>query len=218
MRSTLVLVLIFLILLVTLPSIMVKADSSNCSVVSCKLTTASPKSDIVYVGILPLNFTMEWMAYASVPFLYVNMSYSFDNDPKISIADGNNPTFNRTSQAGWNQYEYLIVPPNQTSTLTNIDISSLTSGVHHLTIYADGIVNLDNLLINPYNFSSTPIYFSVNNQASSTPSVPESSWMVVLPLLFSVFTIAVIVRHGEALSANKSPFRKLKTEKDLVSE
>jgi hypothetical protein len=193
--SVVVLILIFLFSLVTLPSMMVKADSSNCSAINCKLTTTSPKSDTVYVDILPLNFTIEWTAYASVPFLYVNMSYNIDDNPKIPITDGNNPRFNPTSQAGWDHYEYSITPPNQTNTSTEIDISSLTSGAHNLTIYADGLVNLDNLLVPAYSFSSTPIYFSVNNFASPTPSVPELSWLIILPLLLSIFSITVILRH-----------------------
>jgi hypothetical protein len=144
---------------------------------------------------------MDWTPYVSVPFLRVNMSYSIDDNPKISIADGNNPRFNPSTQAaGWDHYEYFIYPPNQTKTSTEIDISALTSGVHNLTIYADGLVNLDNLLVPPYSFSSTPITFSVNNQASSTPSVPDLQWFVILPLLFSIFAVALIVRHRKPVT------------------
>jgi len=38
---------------------------------------------------------------------------------------------------------------------------------------------------------------------SPTPTVPELSWLAVVPLLLSVFAVAVIVRHRKTDNLNK---------------
>ena len=41
---------------------------------------------------------------------------------------------------------------------------------------------------------------SSNNQITTTPIVPELSWWVIVPLLFSLFSVAVILRHRKTYS------------------
>jgi hypothetical protein len=216
LHALLLLVIISLSSLLSLPHITVNADSSNTSNINCKLTTTSPNSNTVYVETMPLNFTMNWTVNTVVPFMYLNMSYSIDDKTKISINDGNNISFDPSAQGYAFHYRYIIFPPANTSTNSNIDISMLSGGAHKLILYADGFYNVNNDFIYTYNFSSNPIYFSVNFLATSstpsptpklppttsptpnttsTPTVPELSWLVIVPLLLSVIAVALVLRH-----------------------
>lgn len=213
---TVVFVFGFLMLLLV-PNI-VNADTSSDSNINCKLTTISPDNSTIYVGTMPLRFTMDWQApYVA---LYVNMSYRVDEGPKISIADGNNPTFNSTAQSTYDHYEYVPFSQNTTSTSVTIDVSSLTSGVHKLTIFADGFYNVNGDFINndftySYDFSSPPIYFSVNYlgtypttspsptltlKLTSTPTVPEFPALIILvmfTIMMAVVCLSVYFKRAE---------------------
>jgi hypothetical protein len=39
-----------------------------------------------------------------------------------------------------------------------------------------------------------------------TPTVPELSWLVIVPLLLSLFSVALIVRHRKTTKLNQWPF------------
>jgi hypothetical protein len=165
------LVIQFLILLL-IPTLAM-ADSSNDSNISCRLSVISPDSNIPYNNTLPLNINIAWTANTVVPFMYFNISYAIDDSSKISIAQGNNPSFNSTAQGTALHYEYLVFPPSTTNTAITIDIPTLTNGAHKITIFADGEYNLNNDFINPYHYTSSAIYFSVNYLAVYPTASPS---------------------------------------------
>jgi len=208
-------------MIVLLFPMLVLAEST--SGVICDLSTISPVGYIAYNGKMPLNVNMAWREnYTVVPFMYFNVSYSIDDSQKISIPQGNNPQFNSTAQGTAFHYEYRVFPPSTTNTAIDIDISGLTSGAHKLTIFADGEFNANNDFIFPYHYQSLPIYFSVNYLAAyptaspsptpspslsptesptpkplptASPTVPELSWLTIVPLLLSLFIASVILRY-----------------------
>jgi hypothetical protein len=217
-----ILIIAVLSLFLSLTQTLVSADYTNDSSINCTLTTISPNSNSVYNELMPLTINMAWSTsnYPFVDFLWFNASYSIDNGQKISIAQGNNPYFNSTGFANA-QYEYVLngmLPPTNSPTITSmaitIDVSALTDGAHTLTIYADGEYNQDNLFIRPYHFTSSPIYFSIGYLATSptatssptpspsptenptpTPTVPELSWLIIIPSLVAILSFALIFRH-----------------------
>ena len=147
-------------------SLLVLAESPSDSNINCYVSTISPVGNIPYNDTMPVNINMAWTVNTVVPFMYFNVRYSIDSNPKISIPQGNNPSFNSTAQGTELHFEYVVFPPSTTNTAMNIDISMLTSGAHELTIYADGEYNVNNDFIYPYDFQSSPIYFSVNYLAT----------------------------------------------------
>jgi hypothetical protein len=161
-----------LLILLSMP-ILAAVDSSIDSNITCRLTATSPDANTVYSGSLTLNIYMTWTVITVVPFMYFNVSYSIDDGQKISAPQGNNPSFNSTAQGNELHYEYVAYPPSTTNTVAYIDISSLTSGAHRLTIFADGEYNLNNDFIYPYHFTSSPIYFSVNYLADYPTTPPK---------------------------------------------
>ncbi len=56
----------------------------------------------------------------------------------------------------------------------------------------------------PYGFSTVPI------SPSPSPSLPELSWFVILPLLLSVFAVAVVLRHRKISNLSKDKNRLVK--------
>jgi hypothetical protein len=220
-KKLFVLLIQFLILL--LVPTLTMADSSNDSI-NCTLSVISPDSKVPYNDTLPLNVNMGWTANTVVPFMYFNVSYAIDDISRISIAQGNNPSFNSTAQGTALHYEYLVFPPSSTNTALNIDISTLTSGAHKLAVFVEGEYNVNNDFIFPYQYQSYPIYFSVDYLAayptvspsptpsptptptstptpvptstlSPTPTVPEFPWLAIVPLLLSAFVVALILGH-----------------------
>lgn len=100
----------------------------------------------------------------------------------------------------------------ETTAIGTVGLPRLTDGSHVLTIYLYG---LNQRSAEPWYLSYTnTVYFSTtSNPPSPTPSpiavptptliqtpastqaIPEISWSVILPLLLSVFFVAVILRH-----------------------
>ncbi|MGA3111876.1 MAG: hypothetical protein ABSE15_07575 [Candidatus Bathyarchaeia archaeon] len=100
----------------------------------------------------------------------------------------------------------------ETTAIGTVGLPRLTDGSHVLTIYLYG---LNQRSAEPWYLSYTnTVYFSTTgNPPSPTPSpiavptptliqtpastqaIPEISWSVILPLLLSVFFVAVILRH-----------------------
>ncbi len=217
----LIIIIAIQLLIITLFPVLVAAEST--SAVICDLSTISPVGNIAYNGTMPLNVNMAWREnYSVVPFMYFDISYSIDDIQKILIPQGNNPQFNSTAQGTAYHYEYVVFPPSTTNTAIDIDISSLSSGAHKLTIFSDGEFNSNNDFIFPYHYRSPPIYFSVNYLATyptaspspttqpslspiesptptqsptATPTVPELSWLVIVPLLLSILLVAAMVRR-----------------------
>jgi N-acetylneuraminic acid mutarotase len=56
----------------------------------------------------------------------------------------------------------------------------------------------------PYGFSTVPI------SPSPSPSLPELSWFVILPLLLSVFAVAAVLRHRKISNLSKDKNRLVK--------
>jgi hypothetical protein len=225
--SNFILFIAVLLLSLSLTLTFVTADSTNDSYINCTLTTINPNRNSVYNELMPLNINMAWSTsnYPYVLFLWFNASYSIDNGQKISIAQGNNPYFNSSGFAP--QYEFTLgmLPapnnPTTTSIAITIDVSSLADGAHTLTMHADGEYNEDNLFQRPYHFASSPIYFLIGYLATSptatpsptpsptnnptptpSPTVPEFSWLTILPLLILILSFVVLIRKRKWASGN----------------
>ena len=74
------------------------------------------------------------------------------------------------------------------------DISTLSNGTHELTVYIDAPY-VYNSTIFPNTFQLFSTNFTVLNLSpATTSSVPELSWLAILPLLLSMLSIAVILK------------------------
>jgi parallel beta-helix repeat protein len=63
-------------------------------------------------------------------------------------------------------------------------------------------------IIDAYNKDNNPLMLPIDFTNTSpkptpTPTVPELSWLVILPLLFTVFAIIMIIRHRKTANLNK---------------
>jgi hypothetical protein len=196
------LIMLLILAVMTLSILPLKVEASD---VKCQLIRTSPNGNIVYVGTMPLNFTISWSdsANSNVIWVDMNISYSIDDNPKVIIDRVN------------------VGPPGNSSTYKIVDISNLTDGAHKLALITDGIYDVDNLFIHDYHSYFEPIFFSVNVLATSetpsptptitptatptptsepsilptpTPSVPEFSWLTTLLILLAISIALIIVR------------------------
>jgi hypothetical protein len=187
----LLLSILFLTSLITLTNTFVKA--SNINYLNYKLNLVNPNNNTIYSNTLPLNFDVDWSA-SVVPWFGVQFSYSIDNGVKIHTNGGGNYNFKNTSS--------IIT----TTTNDSVDISDLTNGLHKLTIFADGSYDLDNLFVPNFNYTFSPVFFSVDILTTTptstpsptptpTPSVPEFSWLTILPILLTIPIVFVRLKR-----------------------
>jgi hypothetical protein len=87
----------------------------------------------------------------------------------------------------------------------SVPLPNLSDGSHKLSIGVKEELWDGTQLVNKTTWVNT-VYFTVKtNQSiaslspSPTPTIPEFSWLVVLPLLLSVFSIALLVRHRKTV-------------------
>ena len=106
---------------------------------------------------------------------------------------------------GWGIVSFSYSLDNQdnvTLGISNATLTNLSQGQHSLVIYGEREYLLNGFLATGLtdNFSSTKIYFIVNPLPSTTlsttptPSIPEFSWLTILPLLLAIPIVLVIVR------------------------
>jgi hypothetical protein len=84
-----------------------------------------------------------------------------------------------------------------------INLSNLSEGSH--TVVVNGRFDHFTNSVNTTFFINTNVLSSPNPTPTSTPNptVPEFSWLVIVPMLPSLFFVAVILRHRRTISQNK---------------
>ena len=86
-------------------------------------------------------------------------------------------------------------------------LTDLTQGAHNVTIW----VSVYHWIISDFLGTPYPNYegavlstvsFTISPTPAQTPAVPELSWLAIVPLLLSVFVVAVLVRHRKTKNLN----------------
>ena len=182
-----------------------KVGDSGSNLVGFDLTTYSPSNQQTYANTMSLHFKIDWiyglMFYDNAK-QYGLYAYQIDNNPPVNL-----PSNQKT-----NSSKDFIAHPSFSS---NIDISSLTNGQHRLVIIADMEWNpFGGGTVSVCNQTSSLILFSVQNtipvltarptaaatlSPTPTPTVPEFSWLTILPLFIFALSISTIVRLRKRL-------------------
>jgi hypothetical protein len=160
--------------------------SSDPNLVAYDITLYSPSYQGVYANTMLLDFNLTW-TYDLMPLatLHGEYTYRIDNGPPVSIAS------NKSASDFFAGGEDFKINPKFSY---SIDISNLTNGHHSITVSPSMYWQFGVLL----NESAVPVLFSVENPTPSqtpTPTVPEFSWLAILPLFISLLSVALIVRH-----------------------
>ena len=195
-------VILFLIGTVLAPSVakaqISRSYSSNAGVypVAFDLTVYNPNEDTVYFDTLLLNFSIVWTEFPTIgPFEFAAeapviayYAYSIDNTSSVSMMA------NLT-----NTESFYAVP----SFSCNLDISKLAVGHHQIALIVQMYYlyngQQSSLLINQ---TTSPVNFSVQNSTlQPSPTVPELSWLVIVPLF--VFTLVGVFAVRYCYSSKK---------------
>ena len=163
-----------------------KADSNQPLIFSSGLTLYSPVNTTYSSNVLECNGTFD-----SPKGVQSSLNYSLDGKE----ADGLPWKFDPNSIANIDSYTID----------GSFQLPQLSDGTHQLSI---GILEeqLDNFNINsPSVINSTStintVYFSISTTQPSNPTptpiptVPEFSWLAILPLFISLLFIAIKLRH-----------------------
>jgi hypothetical protein len=165
------------------------SNNAEINPIAFTLTISNPIDQSTYSKSLPLQVNLIWnisldsMLAEHMPVK--EYAYSIDHNPLVNITPN--------GSLAWNSYWFSY----------SIDISKLTQGNHRISVIAYQYYNNSHYQ-GLFNQSSTPITFLVDNTLpltsptltpTPTTTVPELSLLAILPLLLSVFSIAIIVKH-----------------------
>lgn len=95
--------------------------------------------------------------------------------------------------------DYTVKYPNA------IEIGN--TGIYNTPYVIDGNITDSYPLTTPYTVGNTGAQISTlsSPNPTSTPTVPELSWLVIVPMLLSVFSIALSVKHRKASQEKEKP-------------
>ena len=203
MRKAVVVIAILLVLF-SIIGILIVPSITNCQVtnyysttrdynqVAFTLTTNLPIDNATYSKNLPIQFNLIWnMSLESLLADHQPVkgyAYTIDDHQLVNIKPNGSLAVPR-KESYWFSY--------------SVDISNLAQGNHKISLIAYqyyGNMSYQGL----FNQTSTPITFLVDNTLPSTsptltptPSltVPEFSWLAILPLLVSMFAVAFFVKQ-----------------------
>lgn len=175
-----------------------KTGDSGANPVGFDLTMYSPVNQSGYSKTMPLDFNIDWLVgvYPFFNWTFAGIyTYSIDNMSPVVI-DSNQSSNSRYDSA--TDFEY------SPSFSYILDISNLTNGNHQIAVSAGMYYNNNgNLMDEIFKATSEPIYFQVQDSTASsptpTPTVPEFSWLAIVPLFLSVFSVALFLRHRKTI-------------------
>jgi hypothetical protein len=172
MKLALVACLILLFGTLTQVSPLVKAETNSISF-SSGLIVYSPLNETYTSNNVQLNCTFNWQAATQV---FINYSLDGNLIGQLPLSFGNITGFHQVYLA------YGLV-----------DLPNLSNGSHVLTF------NVESKLNGYGNVASwvNEVYFSIYSSQltpTPTPSVPEFSWLTILPLLLTIPIVLAIVR------------------------
>ena len=120
------------------------------------LAVTSPSDNKAYSNTMMLQFTMSWANNQSLlPVQWISLSFSYTIDVGARTFLGSVDKLNFTNAP-------YTVQTAQTTFNKSLDISSMISGLHKLTVYANGSYYLTDHFVNQFDFSFLTRYFLVN--------------------------------------------------------
>jgi hypothetical protein len=176
------------------------SNNTEINPIAFTLTISNPIDQSTYSKSLPLQVNLIWNI--SLDSMLADhqpvkeYAYCIDHNPLVNITPN--------GSLAWNSYWFSY----------SIDISNLTQGNHRISVIAYQYYN-NSFYQGLFNQSSTPITFLVDNtlpltsptlSPTPTPTVPEFSWLAILPLFLFMLSIAVVFRHQKTSKLNQLTF------------
>jgi hypothetical protein len=109
----------------------------------------------------------------------IQMTYSLDSGPTIEIT-------NVTRSANYSFFDYKVADYTGRTALENLE-----PGNHSLVVYT---------VCEHTGGRTAKVEFAVANPPTSTPTVPEFSWLAIFPLLASILLVALATKQFMRLS------------------
>ena len=160
--------------------------SPNIESVNYNLKVFSPNNQTSYSNLMLLDFNLQWTIDRKPTYPFSGFySYSIDNSLPVSIES------NQTAKDLYARYPEQNFKTNPSFSYV-VNVSSLAIGYHNITITAAFFSGSSEIC----SVTAPPIQFLVQNTTPTpTTSVPEFSWLVLLPLIVGMLFVAVILRH-----------------------
>jgi hypothetical protein len=169
------------------------SNNAEFNQVAFTLTVTNPQNQSTYSKSLPLHVELIWnVSLESLLDTHMPVkgyAYAIDNNPLVNIEPNGS----------------LSVPRKEAYCFNHtVDISGLAQGNHELSVIIYQYYNNSHYQ-GLFNQSSALITFNVDNTLPATstaspspsPTVPELSWLMIVPLLLVIFSVVIVVgRRG----------------------
>ncbi len=173
---------ILLASLVMIPAVSVKADSNEPLTFSSGLTLYSPVNTTYSSKVVECNGT-----FTGPRDYEIFLNYSIDGNYQGALP--------------WTLNPASINNPSTYTLEWSFQLPQLPKGSHQLSIGIDEeLFNSTGTLIDQTTRVNT-VYFTTGS--SQPPTVPELSLLAILPLIITVLSIAVILRHRKTTKPNE---------------
>jgi len=160
------------------PATFFYADASGYSI-----KIISPQNQSRYSNRIQLNFTIE---VTTMLGQFGNVGYSLDGGIINSVSNFVNKTVNETGIPDWYYWT--------TTASANMMLPALSEGNHNVTVYygwqylgTPETPSLKRFEVSSYK----TVEFTVK---TSQPTIPEFSWLMILPIFLFTLFVAVLVR------------------------
>jgi hypothetical protein len=184
--SLLIILILALFSLIVVSAPNVKADLYlNGYHFAYKPYISYPLNDTYDSRLLSLNVSFHALLHNGVNY---SMTYSLDGQEKVEV-----PLVQH----------YIGVFDSQEKSYIDgsLLLPAMPDGAHNIRVILSGSEEVPDL-VPPFNFhyyasdDTDTVYFNTHGfTPTPTPTVPELSWLVIVPLLLSVFSVAVIFRR-----------------------
>jgi len=183
MRTVFVFAFLLIFFFASSPAVLFKVSSANADGqsgnlsadphISFNVSVISPDNETGYIGIVPINFTVDWTVKDAWLLYGENYSYSIDNGPAVNAS---------------NQY---LIGSNRIAHYAFADVSNLSVGYHALTILVDGrfVFNgSDGGFQEHYDAASAPITFLVQTFPLTVQCLlpQNTTYRNNIPLIFTI--------------------------------
>ena len=120
----------------------------------------------------------------------------FSSDTNFQSVDYHTTNLTQVYDPKNNTWTYgaQMLSPRTDFAVANVNDKFYVLGGSNVGLGAPYVLNNEEYIPFDYNFPQQP-----NSTPPKSPTVPELSWLVILPLLLSLFAVAVVLRHRKSV-------------------
>ena len=195
MKKALFIILCISLLLLSHDLALCNSEFSTKQIKAAIMIT-SPTDYASYIGNVTLNVFILFDVHTSessanmIPYQNVTCLYQVDNGQYQNAS-----LYYASEQTSWPDIPYNSYG-NEMQCNYTASLEGLSNGLHSLKITLEPS-DITYYFVNSsaVNVPATVHFYAYQTNSTPTPTIPKLSWLIIVPLLLSMFAVAVLIRH-----------------------